>query len=140
MRATRSSLPRIEPDVVPGAPRRRRWTAATLPHFVLLAALLGCGGGSDPEPIVAVYKYTGSVQCTGGGISLATMQGQLADGAVTVLGSSCGNDGKAYIALCGAPDGAIGIFDIPAAQTDRALSLSFARLSDLPAAIRVPCR
>ena len=111
-----------------------------LPQFVLLAALLGCGGGSEPEPIAAVYKYTGSVQCTVGGISLATMQGQLAGGGVTVLDSACGLDGKAYIALCGAPDGAIGIFDVPASQTDRALSLSFARLSDLPAAVRVPCR
>ena len=142
MATRRTAAKSIKLDATARAPHLRRWTAAVvvLPHFVLAISLLGCGGGSEPEPIAAVYKYMGSVQCTGGGISLAAMQRQLVDGGVTVLGSACGLDGKAYITVCGAPDGAIGIFDVPASQTDRALSLSFARLSDLPAAVRVPCR
>jgi hypothetical protein len=90
------------------------------PYLLLVTLLPGCGGGSDPEPIAAVYKYSGSVQCAGGGISLAAMQRQLVDGGVTVLDSACGLDGKAYITICGAPDGAIGIFDIPASQSGRA--------------------
>jgi hypothetical protein len=112
---------------------------ARLLAWLALAPLAACGGGSEPT-VTAVYKYMGSVQCSGGGISLATMQQQLASGGVTVLASSCGTDGKAYVAMCGAPDGAIGIFDVPAEQADRALSLSFARLSDLPNAARVACR
>lgn len=115
-------------------------SAATLAQIALTAALIGCGGGDSTPLSTSVYRYMGSVQCSGGGISLATMQQQLLEGGVTVLASACGTDGKAYVAMCGAPDGAIGIFDIPVGQTDRALSLSFARLSELPAAIRVPCR
>jgi hypothetical protein len=112
---------------------------ARLLAWLALAPLAAGGGGSEPT-VTAVYKYMGSVQCSGGGISLATMQQQLTSGGVTVLASSCGTDGKAYVAMCGAPDGAIGIFDVPAEQADRALSLSFARLSDLPNAARLPCR
>jgi len=140
MTATRTPNARSEPNVMPGMPRLRCSTATVVLLHFLLAGLMGCGGGSDPEPVAAVYKYMGSVQCTGGGTSLATMQRQLAEGGVDVLNAACGNDGKAYLAVCGAPDGAIGIFDIPAAQTDRALSLSFAPLNDLPAAVKVPCR
>ena len=115
-------------------------SAATLAHVALTAALIGCGGGDSTPPSMSVYRYMGSVQCSGDGISLATMQEQLLEGGVTVLASACGADGKAHVAMCGAPDGAIGIFDIPAGQTARALSLSFARPSELPAATRVPCR
>lgn len=113
--------------------------AGRLPWLLLAAALAACGGGGEPAT-TAVYRYTGSVQCSGGGIPLATMQQQLVAGGVIVLDAACGIDGKAYVTLCGAPDGAIGIFDIPAEQIDRALSLSFARLTDLPRAARVPCR
>ena len=105
----------------------------------LITVLCGCGGDAEPMPVTSVYQYMGSLQCTGGGTSLAAMQRRLADGGVTVVAASCGTDRKARIALCGAPDGAIGIFDIPAAQAGRALSLSFAPLGELPDAVRAPC-
>lgn len=88
---------------------------------------------------VAVYRYAGSAQCTGGGLTLGQMQAQLANASIQVLVSSCGSDGNGYPAVCGAPDGRIGIFDIPGAQSSAALALGFALLSDLPNAARVGC-
>ena len=45
----------------------------------------------------------------------------------------------AYPAVCGAPDGRIGIFDVEAQQAPLASPLGFAPLSGLPAAVRVAC-
>src|SRR5690349_8056169 len=108
---------------------------------VSLAAtvLAGCGGGDDPSPPVSVFKSLGSVQCTGGGTSVAALQQQLAAAGVNALAASCGDDGLAHVTVCGATDGRIGIVDIPAAQLDAAAALGFARLSNLPDAVRRAC-
>lgn len=107
---------------------------------LLLLALSSCGGDNDTPSTVSVYKSTGAVQCSGGGLSLSAMARQLADGGVQVLASACGTDGNLYTAVCGAPTGLIGIFDIPASQAQTAASLSFKPLSELPAAARGPCQ
>jgi hypothetical protein len=120
-------------------------------HFVIpffaLATLASCGGGNDtgkpdqsaPILTVGVFKSSESLQCTGGGLSLATMEGQLSAAGVTVSAKSCGNDGRVYAAVCGAPDGRIGIFDIPQAKLQEAAAAGFAPLSSLPGAARTGC-
>ena len=109
---------------------------------VAVAALFvaACGGGDEAGGPVSVAKSLGSVQCAGGGITLPEMQSQLTGAGVQVLAASCGNDGVGHPAVCGASDGAIGIFDIPASQQAAAQALAFAPLSTLPHATREACR
>ncbi|MFA6971334.1 MAG: hypothetical protein WC208_08040 [Gallionella sp.] len=112
-----------------------------LVSLIAFAVLTACGGidRKPPSAGVYLYKYLGSVQCTGGGTSLQTMKLQLADAGIPALTSSCGTDGKVYVAVCGAADGRIGIFEVPAAQAQAASTLGFAPVSRLPAATKLAC-
>lgn len=111
--------------------------------IVLAAALVlsACAdfGRGVPAPGVSVYKNVGSKQCSGGGTSLATMMRQLSDGGVPVMNVSCGTDGRMYPAMCGAPDGRIGILEVPEAKVSAATALGFALLSSLPEASKTVC-
>ncbi|BBJ00365.1 hypothetical protein FGKAn22_20570 [Ferrigenium kumadai] len=114
----------------------------TILTFLLVFAILtACGAveSKSPGASVSFYKPSGSVQCMGGGQSLQAMERQLADAGIPVLTSACGVDGKVYAAVCGAADGRIGIFVIPAARAQAATALGFAPLSSLPAATEVVC-
>lgn len=137
---------------------RRNAISTVLRLLMFSAALSGCGGGSSAVALptaangageadsnalgrgVAFYKSFGSVQCTGGGVSFEAMRQQLAAAGIQVLSASCGTDGRMYIAVCGAGDGRIGIFEVPAAQAEAALALGFAPLSNLPGATTGACR
>lgn len=112
-----------------------------LTTFVVLIALTACGGGDGAQDLtnVTFYKYNGSKQCAGGGLSLAAMERQLADAGVQVRSASCGADGKVYPAVCGADDGRIGIFEIPAEQAPAASGAGFAPLNNLPSAVKLAC-
>jgi len=108
----------------------------------LAAAMLtsACGGGGDnTTAAVAVYKELGSLQCTGGGTSVSALQTQLAVAGIEALAASCGLDGNVHPAVCGAPDGRIGIIDVRPAQAQLATTLGFAMLSTLPAPVRQAC-
>lgn len=102
---------------------------------------VACGGvAGDPSATrVSLYKYSGSIQCTGGGKSLAEMKRQLTDAGIPVLASSCGADGRVYAAMCGGADGRIGIFEISAKHSQAASVLGFAPLSKLPDATPIAC-
>jgi len=138
---------------------RRNLATAIMGLLILSAALLGCGGGSSAVALppaaangageadsnalsagVTLYKSFGSVQCTGGGVSFEVMQQQLTAAGIQVLSANCGTDGRMYIAVCGAGDGRIGIFEVPATQAEAALALGFAPLSNLPGATTGACR
>ena len=109
-----------------------------LAAFATLAACVGAGSVM-PQAIVSLYRYAGSVQCTGGGLSLPAMERQLTDAGIQVLSSACGNDGI-YAAVCGAPDGRIGIFEVSAADSQASSVLGFLPLSNLSAATRAACQ
>lgn len=114
-----------------------------------VASLAACGGGSgdsggpDIETRAAagvkVFKATGSLQCSGGGLSLAALQAQLTAANVQVQAAECGTDGQPLPAVCGAPDGKIGIFEIPIAQEAAATAAGFKPLGTLPGAKTAPC-
>lgn len=111
-----------------------------LPVLVILASLAACGGGGgEDEAFTRVFKTMGSRQCSGGGVSLATLQAQLAAANVQALSAECGNDGLASAAVCGASDGRIGIFQISSIQAGAAAGAGFAPLTTLPAAKVIPC-
>jgi hypothetical protein len=106
--------------------------------FMAIAAMCSCGGGTSAANVF-MYKYAGSVQCTGGGLSLPEMATQLSNAGVQVISSSCGVDGNPRIAMCGAADGRIGIFELAPSQTQAATNAGFAPLSQLPAASKTTC-
>ena len=109
-----------------------------LPSLVL-SALAACGGDTNPPASTMVFKSRGSLQCTGGGAPPAAMSLELTNAGIAVLTFTCGLDGLAHPAVCGTPDGAINIFEIPESQASNALALSFFLLSTLPMASEVPC-
>ena len=105
------------------------------------ATVAACGGG-DSEPTtstVNLYKHAGSVQCGGGGLTLSSMERELVEAGVRVVAASCGNDGAVHPALCGLPDGQIGIFEVAASHAQAASALGFSPLSRQPAATSTPC-
>lgn len=104
-----------------------------------LASLTACGGGDDEEASTQVFKSMGSLQCSGGGESLATLQAQLAAAKVQVRSAACGTNGLASPTVCGSPDGRIGIFEIAPDQAAAAAAAGFAPLSTVPTARTVPC-
>lgn len=108
----------------------------------LLCALLGACAGplqGAAEKSVSVYKSRGALQCEGPGLPVAELQRQLTDAGIRVSASSCGHDGRMRPAMCGRPDGAIAIFDIPASKLDAAVALKFMPLERAPEASRAAC-
>lgn len=109
----------------------------------LMFSLTACGGGDEDEDEgegnSKVYKSMGMRQCSGGGVSLATLQAQLAAANVQASSAACGTDGSTTSAVCGAPDGKIGIFEISPDQAGAAAGAGFVPLSTLPAAKTIPC-
>jgi hypothetical protein len=69
---------------------------------------------------------------------LPAVQSLLQSAGVEVISASCGVDGLARPALCGAPDGRIAIFEISPAQSQLASSAGFSSLAGLPF-VRTPC-
>ena len=98
------------------------------------ALVVACGDSSGDTALV--FKSLGSVQCTGGGTTLSALDAQLTAAGVQVLAAMCGHDGLIHAAVCGAPDGAIAIFQVPAAQQSTAEMLGFPLLSTAPGSLQ----
>lgn len=118
---------------------------ARFKHILIVGTIMllnGCATvpAPSPESRVSVYKTFGSVQCQDGGASLSALQRQLEAADIKVFSSACGNDGKIYPAVCGAPDGRIGIFEIPQERLNAASAQGFASLRNLPDASKTACR
>lgn len=69
----------------------------------------------------------------------ADASAELARAGVKPLQAACGNDGRVYPSTCGAPDGRIVIVTVAASDVERARSVGFAPLSQLPEAVKTPC-
>lgn len=105
-----------------------------------LLSLAACGEtNSTLDRTIEVYKDAGSTQCEDDGQSLEAMQKELIDAQIPVAEAACGTDGKMYTAMCGAPDGKIGIFTIDPSDLPPARALGFEALANVPDASRVPC-
>lgn len=119
----------------------KRFTrAATSVITCALLAGCACHHNSPRSTGVKYYKPLGSVQCTDGGKSVGELEQDLLKAGITVTDTTCGTDGNMHAAMCGAPDGRIGIFKIDPAQSSAATALGFAPLTTLPDAAEVPCR
>jgi hypothetical protein len=109
-----------------------------LAPVLLLAACERSAG--ETQATVRVFTYAGSLQCSpGSGASLAEMAAPLKDAGVRVVRAVCGRDGLLTTARCGAGDGRIGIFEIPAADLKKADSLNYQKTGALPDLIEAEC-
>lgn len=88
---------------------------------------------------VTLYRYAGSRQCSGGGITPQDARRILAAAGVDVREAGCGADGRMYPSVCGSGDGRIVVVKVPASQAREARSHGFAPLEELPDAARVRC-
>lgn len=95
---------------------------------------------TEAQDTVRVFKYAGSVQCTGGGSDLPTIERQLTDGGLKVLSAACATDGRMRMAMCGANDGRLAIFEISGSDAESASKLGFIPLSKLPDAKVASCQ
>lgn len=118
--------------------RRMHILLTSLITSLMLAACADMGHRA-PAPGVAVYKYVGSKQCSGGGVPLASMMRQLSEAGVPVMNVSCGTDGRMYPAMCEAPDGHINILEVPEDKVAATKALGFAPLGSLPEASKTIC-
>jgi hypothetical protein len=110
------------------------------PLLAACAAQPAAAPAAPAAPAVSVAKSFGGKQCEAGGAGLAALAAQLAQAGVTVQRQACGDDGRLRAAMCGAPDGRIAIFTIPAAQQVLATQAQFVPLAALPDAREQPCR
>ncbi|MFO1274135.1 MAG: hypothetical protein U1F50_21100 [Rubrivivax sp.] len=104
----------------------------------LLAATAACA--SAPPAPLAVFKYTGSRQCEGGGTPPERMRADLEAAGIQVLATACATDGRMRVAMCGAGDGRLVILEIAPEQAEAAAKLGFEPLAKLPSAQRAECR
>lgn len=118
-----------------------RQLARLVTPLIACALLAGCACRLKDPPSAGIkyYKSLGSVQCSGGGRSVAELEQDLLTAGITVTEAACGVDGNMHAAVCGAPDGRIGIFEIEASKGKAAAALGFAPLGTLPGATAVPC-
>ncbi len=80
----------------------------------VLLAISGCtqAGLTTLDGEVGIYLDSGSTQCQNDGMSLDEMQQLLVDVDIPFSDATCGRDGNMYTAMCGSPDGSIGMFQI----------------------------
>lgn len=88
---------------------------------------------------VVAVKYTGERQCEGGGVSVASLRAQLTEAGNEVTATSCGWDGNAYPAVCGAATGKVGIFKLASSETPPRLPEGFVSMSQFPNVRITPC-
>jgi sugar phosphate isomerase/epimerase len=121
----------------------RGWGAARLRMAALaLLALGACASepAASTETNLRVARPLGSVQCSASGVPVSALARELADRGVKVLGTACATDGRMYAAMCGAPDGRLGVLEIRAADAEAAAALGFKPLEQWRGAATVPCR
>lgn len=118
--------------------------------WLTLAGALGLGAAcstsatpaaaANPAAPVAVVKSLGGRQCEGAGTNPAALGQALRQAGLQVLAEGCAHDGRMRPAVCGAPDGVMALFEIPADQLQKAEALGYAALASLPDARRQVCR
>src|SRR5689334_9899335 len=119
MRRYRSSIAKMNP--------LRAWLIA----FALCAGACADNRQSASETRMAVYKYTGKLQCEQNGIALDAMRRELSAQGVKVLAAQTSRDGRAYATVCGGQSGEIHVFEIPQADSERAAAGGFKPMTEL---------
>ncbi|MDO5057349.1 MAG: hypothetical protein Q4E06_08475 [Lautropia sp.] len=116
--------------------------------LLLVVGLAGCGsdGGHKDGDVLRAYRPAGTVQCQDSppSIDLQALARPIVEAGFEVKGMACGVDGRAHLAVCGAPDGRIGIFDLKVPDAGQAATrlraMGYALPEDLPDARTAECR
>ena len=113
--------------------------------FAAIALALGASAcavveRAEAQGTVRVFKSAGTLQCSEAAMDLPTMKRELTEKGVKVLRSNCGTDGRMRAAMCGVPDGRIGLFEISATDVEAAARLGFAEASTMSGLREIPCR
>lgn len=113
-----------------------------LSGLLLTAAL----GGLPQNAAIAslqtvwIYKNAGAVQCRTDGIPLDVMEKTLTAEGIEVITSCRTYDGAAYPAVCGGGTGLINVYEIAAANLQKALGLGFGERSRMHGYTGLPCQ
>jgi hypothetical protein len=121
-----------------------------IPRATLLVMVLGtaclavtaCGDDAKSIEESVYYGSAGAVQCGGSPFTASNVSAlaeRLSNAGVFVGAISCGNDGLAHSAVCGAPTGDIWIVLAAKARADTLRLLGFAPRSELQSLSEVPC-
>lgn len=113
------------------------WVHATA--LALATALLAACTSTPSAAALRVVRATGGRQCEGGGLAVDAMRRQLEAAGVRVLNAQCATDGRMRPAMCGAPDGRLGVFEIAAAGQAAAAAQGFQPLAEDAGVRVVPC-
>jgi hypothetical protein len=114
----------------------------------VIVLLVACSSPAPTAPPVSsapagktltVYKSLERRQCEEGGETAESLAVRLRAAGVEVQSVGCANDGMMYAAVCGGGTGELGVFDIRAADAERAAAAGFKPLSDWPDAQRTAC-
>ncbi|WP_168198846.1 hypothetical protein [Jejubacter calystegiae] len=90
---------------------------------VLLFGLVACTDGAQK---IEVWHSMSGRQCEQGRLSLSELrQSLMVSGVRTMDAGKVSDDGRARVAMCGAPDGKVGVFQIDKSDLDRARQAGF---------------
>ena len=91
--------------------------------------------------LVKVYQPTGGIQCESQGVSLESMERELAESGIRVICSQKGSFNVAYAAVCGHPDYRINIFTINLESVEEAKDLGYDLVTNIEPGeyIDMPC-
>jgi hypothetical protein len=105
--------------------------------LILSFAAIGCASGhcrgrkinEVALTTVKVFKADGAVQCKKNSGASVEQMGLMLEG-IKVVSSEKKSDGKMRMAVCGASAGQINVYEIPAADVDKAKTLGFEVLKE----------
>ncbi len=90
----------------------------------LMFGLVACASGGQK---VEVYRSLNGKQCEQGGLSLTELEQALLARGVRAPGKGKRvDDGRMRVAMCGAPDGKVGVFQIDKSELELARQAGFA--------------
>ncbi|MDO5706573.1 MAG: hypothetical protein Q4G49_16105 [Paracoccus sp. (in: a-proteobacteria)] len=93
--------------------------------LTLTTTIAGCDAAAPPRGTIDVFKSYRTTQCGPTAGVYDQLERDLTAAGVTVLAGREDSDGMMRIALCGAPDGLIGVFTIPADHLAKAQAAGF---------------
>lgn len=107
---------------------------------VLLVPLLVTACATSSAERIRVQHSLEGRQCEAGGLTIADLEKRLAAAGVNVLAARCASDGRMRVQMCGAADGRLGVFEIAAAERERAAAAGFRAVAADEKPVEQPCR